>query len=441
MLHCLRLLVLCAFLFGHSLTTQGQNFGIGQPVPVSKLDVNGNLTVGAGYSGTQAAPANGALIEGRVGIGTATPNANAQLDISSTTRGLLAPRMTSAQRNTLGGSMALADAAMLVYDTNENAYYFWDGVQWEQVGADTLWDKNGNDLFPQDLNARVGIGTAAPNSHAVLDIAATDKGVMGPRMTSAQRTAFGTVLGSTEESMLVYDTDESTYFYWDGTQWSPIGADTIWTKVNNHVQLVAAGDSVGIGTGTPASKLAVNGGVSIGTGYAALHAAPANGLLVEGRIGVGTPTPSAKAIMELSSTDLGFLPPRMTTAQRNTLQSAANPADAGMLVYDTQEEKYFYWDGDQWRDFVGFRSNISGIVRLDWNWGVLGAPIRVELTGTTSILGIAPGAAVIVTPKADLGDNRILYGAMQGSDSVVFYCRGFAGGGATNLNVTYIFIY
>ena len=41
--------------------------------PQSVLDVEGNLAVGAAYSGTTAAPLNGAIIEGAVGIGTATP--------------------------------------------------------------------------------------------------------------------------------------------------------------------------------------------------------------------------------------------------------------------------------------------------------------------------------------------------------------------------------
>jgi hypothetical protein len=51
----------------------GQNVGIGQASPISKLDVNGGLTVGAGYSGVSSAPANGAIIEGSTGIGTAAP--------------------------------------------------------------------------------------------------------------------------------------------------------------------------------------------------------------------------------------------------------------------------------------------------------------------------------------------------------------------------------
>lgn len=40
---------------------------------MSKLDVFGNLAVGIGYSGTTVAPANGAIIQGNTGIGTATP--------------------------------------------------------------------------------------------------------------------------------------------------------------------------------------------------------------------------------------------------------------------------------------------------------------------------------------------------------------------------------
>jgi len=49
------------------------------------LDVEGGLAVGATYSGTTAAPANGAIIEGNVGIGTtATPSQKLYVSIPST---------------------------------------------------------------------------------------------------------------------------------------------------------------------------------------------------------------------------------------------------------------------------------------------------------------------------------------------------------------------
>ena len=40
-------------------------------------------------------------------------------------------------------------------------------------------------------------------------------------------------------------------------------------------------------------------------------------------IGIGTITPDSTAVLELQSTTSGFLPPRMTYSQRNTI---VNPA-------------------------------------------------------------------------------------------------------------------
>ena len=49
------------------------NTGIGTATPASKLDVEGGISIGATYSGTTAAPTNGAIIEGNVGIGNSAP--------------------------------------------------------------------------------------------------------------------------------------------------------------------------------------------------------------------------------------------------------------------------------------------------------------------------------------------------------------------------------
>jgi hypothetical protein len=61
------------------------NIGIGEPTPLSKLDINGSLAVGAAFSGTTAAPTNGAIIEGRVGIGTNNPDKSLVILNTSTT--------------------------------------------------------------------------------------------------------------------------------------------------------------------------------------------------------------------------------------------------------------------------------------------------------------------------------------------------------------------
>jgi len=69
----------------------------------------------------------------QVGINTSTPNANAVLDIESTSGGILIPRMDTTQRN------AIADVqGMLVYDTDVDSFYYNNGTNWVAiVGATT----------------------------------------------------------------------------------------------------------------------------------------------------------------------------------------------------------------------------------------------------------------------------------------------------------------
>lgn len=49
------------------------NVGIGTTAPLNKLDVEGGAAIGATYSGTNVAPANGLIVEGNVGIGITIP--------------------------------------------------------------------------------------------------------------------------------------------------------------------------------------------------------------------------------------------------------------------------------------------------------------------------------------------------------------------------------
>ena len=66
-----------------------------------------------------------------VGIGTTTPNASAQLDISSTTKGVLVPRMTSLQRLAIASPVK----GLLVFDTDNNSFWFYNGSAWSNIPA------------------------------------------------------------------------------------------------------------------------------------------------------------------------------------------------------------------------------------------------------------------------------------------------------------------
>lgn len=61
----------------------------------------------------------------------------------------------------------------------------------------------------------IGVGTNSPASSSVLDVTSTNKGMLIPRMASAQRAAIASpVLG-----LLVFDTDTKTMWTYDGTAW------------------------------------------------------------------------------------------------------------------------------------------------------------------------------------------------------------------------------
>jgi hypothetical protein len=64
--------------------------------------------------------------------------------------------------------------------------------------------------------SQVGIGTSSPDASAALELSATTKGFLPPRMTAAQRTAIGTPA----TGLMVYQTDGTTGLYvYSGSKW------------------------------------------------------------------------------------------------------------------------------------------------------------------------------------------------------------------------------
>lgn len=69
----------------------------------------------------------------QVGIGTTNPNATSMLDISSTTRGMLTPRMTTIERNAITSPAH----GLLVFDTDENGFYYYNSTAWVPISSNT----------------------------------------------------------------------------------------------------------------------------------------------------------------------------------------------------------------------------------------------------------------------------------------------------------------
>src|SRR5690606_19539135 len=70
-----------------------------------------------------------------------TPNPSSILDVSSTTKGILIPRLTNTQRTALQNSFSVAPATpagangLMIYNTTTSKFNYWDGTKWNDVGA------------------------------------------------------------------------------------------------------------------------------------------------------------------------------------------------------------------------------------------------------------------------------------------------------------------
>lgn len=73
-----------------------------------------------------------------------------------------------------------------------------------------------------------------------------------------------------------------------------------------------------------------------------------SGKIIGTRLGIGTPSPEPGAALEISSTSQGFLPPRMTQAQRDAITPVA-----GLQIFNTTTLKPNYYDGTEWKNFDG----------------------------------------------------------------------------------------
>jgi hypothetical protein len=111
-------------------------------------------------------------------------------------------------------------------------------------------------------------------------------------------------------------------------------------------------NSVFLGLNTRASAEGVTNEIVIGataTGNGSNSATLGNDsvtkTVLKGAVGVGTTTPAASAQLDLTSTTRGFLPPRMTTAQRDAIASP----DTGLMIFNTTTAKIDFYDGTAWR--------------------------------------------------------------------------------------------
>jgi hypothetical protein len=95
----------------------------------ASFNIGGNGIIGGNGTIGGLLTAGSAAVSGSVGIGTATPAASAALEVSSTTKGLLPPRLSLSQRD----GIASPATGLVIYNTTSNSVNVWDGTRWTEA--------------------------------------------------------------------------------------------------------------------------------------------------------------------------------------------------------------------------------------------------------------------------------------------------------------------
>ena len=156
---------------------------------------------------------NGQTKTNTLSVGS-TLGTSAIFDVTSTTLGVLDPRMTAAQRDVIGTPAT----GLRVYNTDTNKINWYNGTAWQEAAPLTS-PTFVTPVLGAATGTSLGLGGALDAS-ASLGVTSTTKGVLDPRMTQAQRDAIGTPA----TGLRVFNTDSGKFNYYNGSAWTEVGS-------------------------------------------------------------------------------------------------------------------------------------------------------------------------------------------------------------------------
>lgn len=271
--------------------------------------IRNSETSGTGYIGFRAGGSSVDQVRisstGSVGIGTTAP----QSLLSVGSGGYAQFEKIAAVAPTATDCDAANEAGRVTYDTTANAWYVCEGATgWVNASGSGGGTPGGS---PTHVQFNDG-GAFGGDADFVWNKTTNQLTVTG-NIASTSATASNTVSASTSLNGGV----AQLYLSNTGT-----GGDN-W--------------SLNAGNTATGGGLGANFGIAEASDYRLIIAQGGN-------VGIGTTAPAATALLDVSSTSKGFLPPRMMTTQRDAITSPAT----GLMIFNTTNAAFEFYNGTAW---------------------------------------------------------------------------------------------
>ena len=273
-------------------------------------------------------------------------------------------------------------------------------------------------LLPLFLQAQVGINTTTPDASSMLDINATDKGLLIPRVSIPNLNAAAPIT-TPATSLIVYNTNATSgigFYYWDGAKWTPFtGGPNHWTKVGNDIYNNNTGN-VGVGTVTPTTKFHIE---NIGTASSLLNQNFETNSIAPCTTGGSANWATQTGVKNAGTYGVksGTIIDSQTTQMSHTVVVPAGGATLSFFYNVSSESGYdflrFYIDGiqqNQWSGAVGWTQQTyilaAGSRTLRWEYSKdnsASAGSDAAYLDDITITTTAPAALRIVDGNQALG--------------------------------------
>ena len=135
------------------------------------------------------------------------PDNSAMLDVNNPTRGVLVPA-------TIPDSIASPAVGLIIYNTATNLLNYFNGTVWVTLCAISS-GVAGAGGTQSPIGVAIKQDNSGPHHSAMLDVAASNKGVLIPRLTNAQRNAILPVNG-----LVIYNSTTNEIEFYNGAEWS-----------------------------------------------------------------------------------------------------------------------------------------------------------------------------------------------------------------------------